>query len=509
MQATEIPKAVIPQAVGLRGRAPKPGLPSARQDGAIAVIFAVMVIPLLGFCALAIDIGAVHNRGAEMKGLAETIAMSAARNLNGTAGGVDNAMSAAQSIASTYKYKNYTTAISWSATALRFSKSPDRSGSWMDAAAAKAAPGRIFYVKVDTSEFADAGAVYPALMQVLNAQLATLNISTDAVAGRTGMEVTPLAICAMSDQAASSRSNAAGYEELVEYGFRRGIAYDLMQLNPTGTTPLNFVVNPLAIPGSAGNASDTSSSAIEPYVCSGTIGIPRVTGDAIAVASPFPLGAMYQQLNSRFDQYNATPCNSHGAPPDYNIKAYDYTKIPGTFPWFAAAPSGQTAAKSVVGGRLQTVADLSPAYLATAGIPPADYGPVWTYAKAVKFSAYKAGSLEPTTGYATFDTPAWPTLYGGQVVNKYPSVISTTGTPYKPGSGNNLALPATAHRPGLRDRRVLNVPLLSCASAPTSSATVLAIGRFFMTVPATSSVLAAEFAGVVPLERIEGFVGLF
>ena len=509
MLSTAIPKARVMPAAMLRQRAMHPPRPRPRQGGAIAVVFAVMLVPMLGFCALAIDIGAVHNRGAEMKNLAETIAMSAARNLNGTEGGVDNAMTAAQSIAATFRFRNHSTAISWSATSVRFSNSPDRGGNWMDAAAAKAAPGRIFYVKVDTAEFVDAGTVYPALMQVLSAQFAALNISTDAIAGRTGMAVTPLAICAMSEQPATLRSNGGAYDELVEYGFRRGVGYDLMQLNPTGTTPLSFVVNPLALPGSAGNPADMNSAALEPYVCSGTVGIPRVTGDAIAVTSPFPLAALYQQLNARFDQYGAAACTFNGAPPDYNVKGYDYTKIPATFPWFAAAPSGQTAAKSLAGGRLQTVADLPPAYLATAGIPPADFGPVWTYAKAVKFSAYTAGSPEPAAGYATFDTPAWPVLYGGQVVNKYPSALSSTGTPYKPGSGNNLALPASAHRPGLRDRRVLNVPLLSCATAPASSARVLAIGRFFMTVPATPSMLAAEFAGVIPLERIEGYVGLF
>ena len=83
------------------------------------MIFGVMMIPLLGFCALAIDVGTVHNRGAEMKNLAETIALSASRNLNGTPSGVDNAMSAAQTIASTFKYKNYTLAISWSPTSVR------------------------------------------------------------------------------------------------------------------------------------------------------------------------------------------------------------------------------------------------------------------------------------------------------------------------------------------------------------------------------------------------------
>jgi hypothetical protein len=43
----------------------------------------------------------------------------------------------------------------------------------------------------------------------------------------------------------------------------------------------------------------------------------------------------------------------------------------------------------------------------------------------------------------------------------------------------------------------LNVALLSCPVAG-SSANVLAIGKFFMTVPATDTQIWAEFAGIAP-----------
>jgi hypothetical protein len=48
----------------------------------------------------------------------------------------------------------------------------------------------------------------------------------------------------------------------------------------------------------------------------------------------------------------------------------------------------------------------------------------------------------------------------------------------------------------LRDRRVLNIPLLACPVGG-GTATVLAVGKFFMTVPATATSLYAEFAGTV------------
>ena len=73
----------------------------------------------------------------------------------------------------------------------------------------------------------------------------------------------------------------------------------------------------------------------------------------------------------------------------------------------------------------------------------------------------------------------------------------------------NFSAPSAGHKPGGKGRRVLNVPLLNCSVMPSDSATVLAIGKFFMTVPATETTLAAEFAGAVPVDKIGGKVGLF
>jgi hypothetical protein len=113
--------------------------------------------------------------------------------------------------------------------------------------------------------------------------------------------------------------------------------------------------------------------------------------------------------------------------------------------------------------------------------------------------------VEPVNGYATLPTSAWTNLYGGQTAkSSYPA-----STPYKAGTGVNFSKPNAAHGNGTRNRRVLNVALLDCSTTPSSTADVLAIGKFFMTVPATSTVLAAEFAGIIPLDRIPGNTGLF
>jgi hypothetical protein len=77
--------------------------------------------------------------------------------------------------------------------------------------------------------------------------------------------------------------------------------------------------------------------------------------------------------------------------------------------------------------------------------------------------------------------------------------------------GANFLSPSSAHLPGVRYRRVLNVPLLSCpvAAGANVTANVLAIGRFFMTVPATATSISAEFAGVVPEQSLGGRVEMY
>lgn len=475
-----------------------------KQDGGVAVVFAVALTALLGFCGLALDMALVYNRNVEMRNVADAAALAAARKLNGTASGITDAVAAAAAATTALKYEYGRGTVSWSAAAIKFSTSPDRGGTWLDAGSAVATASRIYYAKVDTGELDGVGDVHTAFMPVLSESLTTVTARSVAVAGRTTINVTPLAICAMSETAAQSRPNGALPGELVEYGFRRGISYDLMQLNPSGTAAVSFLINPLAAPGTSGAAADMLPAAVGPYICAGTLGIPRVSGDTIAVSGPFPLDPLYKQLNSRFDQYDDAVCNFHAAPPDTNIQSYVFTAgTNSVYPWLNS-PTAQTAAITTTRGKRETVADLP----YPAGTP-ADYGPVWASAKAVPFSAYAAGVPEPTpNGYTPYANTNWSTLYAGQTVKTYPA--GTFSTPYKATTGVNSLLPITAHRPGAKGRRVLNVPLLSCSpTLPGTSATVLAIGRFFMTVPATPTVLAAEFAGASPLQNIDGQVGLF
>lgn len=481
------------------------GMQSSRQRGAIAIVFTLMLAALIGFIGLALDLARVYNRRIELQGIADVAAIAAAGQLNGTTAGIDNALAKANLAINELKYQYNRSSISWDSAALSFSTSP--SGGWVDVATAQGAPDGLFYVRVDTDRLgASIGTIELIFMRVIADSLISTDVSVVSVAGRSTIDVTPLAVCALSNSEATSRANPGppANTELVQYGFRRGVAYDLMKLNPTGTAAENFVIDPFSPPGTPGAVSNVAPSFVGPYVCTGQLGMPRVRGGTITVGRPFPLGSLYNQLNSRFDQYTGSLCSHVNAPPDLNIKSY----VSGTAtPWMSVAPAGQGAQATTVEGKLWTVAD---PLVKPAGTTAAMYGPLWAYARAVPYSSYVAGGTEPVAGYAAFSTAAWTTLYGPAAPAAAGTYHSGTSMPYKATTGTNFSAPSSAHK-GIANRRVLNVALLSCpvGSGALTTATVLAVGKFMMTVPATSTSLHAEFGGLVAEHSLGGAVELY
>jgi hypothetical protein len=484
--------------------------PSLHQRGVIAVLCCAMLLGMLGMLGLALDLSMIYNRKAEMQALADATALAAARELNGTSAGIGNAVTAAATVASGFRYQYNNLLVSWSGSALRFAAAANTPAeAWIDMAGAQAAPADMLYVKVDTRLLdSDPGIVAGVFMRFSSSAPATVSAAARAIAGRVSTLVTPLAICAQSPAAAASRANVssnAAYNELVEFGFRRGVGYDLMHLNPDGLTPENFLIDPLAPPGMPGAAAHFALDVVGPFVCSGRLPMPSVSGGTLTLQRGFPLASLYRQLNSRFDDYSGNLCQSEVAPPDSNIKPYSYTAIG----WMVTAPSTQSAAAWTSGGtRLWTRADPLPG---DASNTAPQYGPLWAQAKAVPYSAYTAQPTEPAAGYTTFAASAWSSLYtpAAPSATGYPS-SQPGATPYSQLSGNTFLAPSAANLPGASRRRVLNVALLACpvAAGSMTSATVLGVGRFFMTVPATATSLSAEFAGIASPASLSGAVEL-
>ncbi|HEY0488426.1 MAG TPA: pilus assembly protein TadG-related protein [Telluria sp.] len=486
------------------GRQLRLGSPGHFQRGSISYLLLVTILVMLAFTGIALDTAMAYNRRAEVQSVADAAALAAARELNGTPAGITAAVNRAAAVVGRFKYHYDQVPMTWNDAAIEFSTTPAYGGSWRNAGSAAASPAGVYFVKVDTSQLDEAAASVEAVfMRIIGADMSATNVVGQAIAGRSAINITPLAVCAMSSAAATPRANPGppANLELVEFGFRRGVAYNLMNLNPNAATPANFLVNPIDPPGATGNAVHTTIPIVGPFVCSGTMAMTRVTGGQIRVNSPFPIADLFRQLNSRFDQYDGDMCSPNGAPPDFNIRSFVFTSIP----WMLTPPTGQTAAPLAGPTSLATIADPSPA---PAGTTAGQYGPLWSFARAVPFSAYVNGSPEPASGYPYFAATAWTTLYrpGQPSTLGYPAM-----TPYMASGGANFQAPSASNRPGIRKRRVLNVPLLACPVSGSANvpATVLAIGKFFMTVPATETTISAEFGGVVPAETLGGPVELF
>ena len=446
-----------------------------RQSGAISIIFAGTLLFIFALMALALDLSRLFNRKVDLQVVADVTAMAAAQKLVGTAAGIDAARAAAASAVAQQKYDYGSTDVPWSDAAMQYSTSPN--AGWISADAAKANPGLIKFVRVDTTAL-DMGSLSTYFLRIISKDMAEINAGAEAVAGRSTLKVTPLAICAMSANPAASRPPKG---ELVEYGFRRGVAYDLMQLNPNGATPVNFVLNPI---DSSTSGENVTPAVVGPFVCAGKMPSLGIVGEKVTAVQPFPISLLHEQLNSRFGEYAAGACDFRSAPPDANIKAFAYSL---NSQWMHQKPTGQTPESIVHEGRLMTVADPVPL---PASNTAESYGQLWAYAKPVPFKSYISGMPEPASGYTTFPEDKWHELYAPG--EPKPGKTYPPATPYIA----QLTKPSTTFGKGQRNRRVLNVPLLACPVAVGSKATVVAIAKFFMTVPATSTSVRAEFAGI-------------
>ena len=480
-----------------------------RQQGAFAMMAAVLLVVIVLFCGFALDTGPLYNRKVELSGMAKAVALAAANELNGTSAGIASAQTKARETAALFTYQ-YGVTIPWDDAALTFSTTPSRGGDWRPGSQVTDASA-YYYAKVDTSALGSTvEEVRPIIMPMFSSSLNTIQIDDSAIAGRASVNVVPVAICAMSDVPAAQRVNAGLVEnELVEYGFRRGVSYDLMQLNPTGTVAARFLVNPVAGPGVSSSSFNTST--VGPFACVGTMWMTGLKGGSIHVTSlpqASPLVSVYAQLNSRLDNYTGNSCEPSTAPPDTNVKPYPYDATDGKgAPWMNPLIGLPAAHTTTERNRLETVADI-PGGSTLPGLTTTWYGPLWAFSKAVKYSSSTAFSIND-----------WSKLYksGPSTTSaKYPS--SQQFTPYYPYGVSNpttIASPTSAGKSfAMAERRALYVPLLSCTTdgVPSGSnvtAKVAGIGKFYMTVLATPDTLIAEFAGAVRPEALTGTVEIY
>lgn len=471
-----------------------------RQRGVYAIMYAMILPPLLGMVGLALDLSMMYARRHEMQSVADGAALAAARALDGTSAGLAAALVSAQNIATQGQYRFLNpVSVGWSDNALRFGASA--LGPWFNAGEINSTQAAsMYFTRVDTDRLdAALGQVFITFMHVVGSETVQ-SARAVAIAGRRDTSIAPLAICALAPEPVGHRANLGGAanEEVLEFGFRRGVSYNLLNLNPAGDTAVSYVFNPTALHGSIAN---DLADAVRPFVCTGTAPMPPIgLNTVLAVRSPFPASLM-AELNARFSPYpTGTACTQYSAPPDANV--YDFRG------WYTAPTPPQPPAAGflgsatswpVVGVKRVTVADMPSA---PAGTTNASYGPLWSFARPLKYDL--ANSVATATTFARTD---WANLY--PVASGAPPSSNYTGTvpPYigslPPTEAAALGFRASPKNAvnvnivGLPYRRVLNVPLLECPVVSTSSARVLGIGRFMMTTKAATvpAAIHAEFGG--------------
>ena len=455
-----------------------------RQRGAMLIAFSILLIVVLGFIGLAVDVGMVIGRKTELQNLADNAALAAAAELTGTPEGLLAAVAKARSSAADRSaWRRRMDGAILSEASIRFASAAHAPASEWHAAGAVPDAAAALFVRVDTQASEPSlGKVATAFLGAWSPALRTLDTSARAVAGRSSLHLTPLAICALSASPASPRTNAALLPavELLEYGFRRGVAYNLLKLNPNGPAPEHFILNPLGQPGVLGPAMEVGDASVLPFVCSGTVLYPRIGSAAVHVHRPFP-AALWPAFNARFNQHAGSGCHPVTAPPDTNIRAYPNTAANW---WMTNTPDAPSALST--GNPLLSVAD--PESNAT---PPAlgSYGPLWSFSKAVRYN-----SARPPGGYLPFATSDWPKLYPASPA----APAAKSGYPATPPYRTLGFQTAPTGNTGVAQRRLLHIPLLACPLPAGSDvlAQVRGIGRFFMTAPASNGVLSAEFAGL-------------
>lgn len=486
--------------------------PSKRkQKGAVAIVFGLALTTVFGFMGLSLDLAQTYDRKTELQNAADAAALAGAKELVGTAAGIDLAVTKAQNIAAKHKFK-YQTQVALANDAIRFSSSPDTADSdWLNIASAKATPSTLFFVKIDTrGGNANYGQVNTNFMQVSAATISTTNTFGRAVAGRFSLGVTPMGVCALRpNQREALPHTGLADAELMEFGYRRGIAYNIIEVNPLGATADKYLLNPVDIATSASDngctPSNNNTPEMRPFLCSGTSNI--ITSlPGYVFANTGMQSTLNTDFNTRFQ--TAASCT---VPPDANIREYPAkSAATGNPTEWMTSPLDEAIDQTVkLNAGVPFYITATPAPLTAASTPDAtnadDWGVLWSYSRAVKFAS-------PNAPYATTD---WPKLYPTSPVSTPPTPSTKTAypasppSPYSQTSGNFYSSGS-----GARDRRVLNVALIDCNSYKSngkcSTLKVLGVGRFFMPVKAdVPTSLNAEFAGLISEAELTAEIKLY
>jgi Flp pilus assembly protein TadG len=525
-----------------------------RQRGVAAVIMGIAALALFAFMGIAVDLAYTYSRKTELMNAADAASLAGAKELNEKLSGVTgsppgqpctgtNIGAIARAIC-TFNQNNTNNLVgstfAITVANLRLGSCPNAN----DVLPLRSPSCAFVAASSVTTDAAAAGKTFLEVTTPTHtrntffmAVTGGANVSTDAigyaVAGRFVNDVTPIGVCAIDPVNKTNKyiyDFPAGTSELLEAGFRRGVTYNIFNLNPLGgATSDPYLLNPVDAPPTACNPSHSSAAFTGPFVCTGSSAI--VSGGALSTYTNtgYSTGPIEAALNSRFDSYGGpSPCDPASAPPDSNVKEYHCTgggtdclptpPVGSPRDWIDPVPLSTAPSRESVQVNPN---DANPG--SGYGIPPPpnhnkpvyrlpppnntaqfmpnepttnnpgpvpplgsavtfqQYGTVWSYGPAYKADAStppKAGlpftPVEANTVKLYDNPPLGPPTQYFDVAN-YPLLpgtgfpLTTPAAPYNQTAGNYFQAPPT-NPPGTRNRRILNMVIVDCRNAPVGPA---------------------------------------
>ena len=469
-----------------------------RQTGAVAIIFALALTSVFGFMGLALDLAQTYEMKTELQNASDAAALSGAKELVGTLAGINSAVSKAKATAQSNKFK-YAQAVVLEDTNINFGDSPDTLN-WQTIGQAQAAPTNLLFIRVNT------GLQTQNIVNFMKIAGVAAAPSTfgQAVAGRFSLGITPIAVCALETTKYGQLPHTGLPSELKEFGFRRGLAYDVLSINPLGAAANKFLLNPIDIAISSSdnscNPSNSSATGVRPYICAGTASLITTLPGYVYANTGFST-TLSSELDSRF-----TSGGSCTVAPDANIKQYPANNT-------SAAGAGNPSNWMTPPGNNNQGVRLTTGTTNVPFTPPStnasDWGVLWSYNPAVQYAANP-----PAGGYTPYTTANWPALYPNVTpvpTTQYPTTTTfgVPASPYNQSSGQFFSSGT-----GSRDRRILNVALADCTTLQSngkcSTLKVLGVGRFFMPVKSNlPNNLFLEFAGLIPDSTLTAEIKLY
>jgi Flp pilus assembly protein TadG len=410
-----------------------------RQRGAVAIMVGFLIVALIGFLGIVLDLGNLYVRKTELQNAADAAALAGARQLNGSAEGIDRAVASAIALAAENASDFGNTAVAISGAQIRFGLSPD--GAWSDQASARASPTNMRFIKVDSSGIAQ-GTRPTWFMPVVDAALASTTTIGVAVAGAAVCEGVPIFICLPA---------AGSFKPGQAYFFGEKPGY------PVGPGDIGYF-DPVP-PGAP--SMITGADEMRDFMCAGKMFC--IAPGNFSSLSQNAFGTMARAINTRFDDFKSLPSSltAEVCRPDTNIKEYPDSDL---------RPASKAEAWMTPPPDRQSECDTSdPLYPANCSVPPTplNLGVHWS-------------AVRPT-GAALVGVAA-------SANSQYPTI----GTPYSQPVGSIFhQQPSVAHRSSAEfGRRILTMAIAdNCGSINGSGKPVhvIGFGRFFMPIAAVGT----------------------